>query len=580
MKSYYLFFAFLIGLHHSSSTASEAKIYSSEEQRSIYLKNRRDDYLPQSFLTVKDRAWQELNMPDLVRKIDRAKSAEGSVEFELLLQPITDIQVLEARRNLAKILLQDTHLFAELDSLVTQFDTDFASLFTHFLDENAKIEFLQESDMFSLLGDQSSLYRLSVQGLMMALITQGIAYDFWQIARNYHAVRNQQNGRLQRGWIGYNLFGQVAGAGWISYVSYNSAVSTLKKIAQADAYVLQAGKALNLIAQMHSVIKKSSKIADTAFAQAFNHYADRALKQETFVRARSSATERVASENTWLSPMAQLRSLDTYDDLRKSKQELTRALQAIGILDAYLSIARLYKDHQAQNLPVTFATYDSQSHPSFEFKGLINPIIESSIANDFSLGQNSQAHHAVLTGPNGCGKTTIMKSVAYAFIWGQSITVVPAQVAHFTPLTQVKTYFNVGDNIIKGLSSFMAEHQRMAEISQSANNLPVTARALILIDDPYVKTIQAIAEPHVTKFLRNISTKDHVLAILATHFEGPSLLEKEKNSAIKNFQPELDNNLKPTYKIIDGAAYWWFHDAERRNQFIKQLTSSDANEAP
>jgi hypothetical protein len=45
----------------------------------------------------------------------------------------------------------------------------------------------------------------------------------------------------------------------------------------------------------------------------------------------------------------------------------------------------------------------------------------------------------------------------------------------------------------------------------------------------------------------------------------------ETHGVVKNFQPEVDAALEPTYKIIDGAADWWFKDVERRERFIAQL---------
>ena len=52
----------------------------------------------------------------------------------------------------------------------------------------------------------------------------------------------------------------------------------------------------------------------------------------------------------------------------------------------------------------------------------------------------------------------------------------------------LKTYFNIGDSIADGLSSFMAEHRRMTELEAFASKTKDADNALILIDEPYAKT--------------------------------------------------------------------------------------------
>ena len=272
-----------------------------------------------------------------------------------------------------------------------------------------------------------------------------------------------------------------------------------------------------------------------------------------------------------------LDSLDLYDDLRAMRSAFVNILHAMGTLDAYLSVVRLYHEWGARGMPRTFATFsrDPQRNLGHVFFDIANPLLDRSILNNFMLGGAHKEKHAVLTGPHACGKTTSMKSIAYGYILGQSIMIVPAKTAVFVPVTAIKTSFNLGDNLTEGLSSFTAEYGRLNALEVAVHKLGLHDRCLMLVDEPLAKTIQIIGEPRVTDFVRKISACPQVMLLVATHFEEPSRLEKETNGLVKNFQPELivkaDGTFSPTYKIIDGAAAWWFNDKDKRGAFIDWL---------
>jgi DNA mismatch repair ATPase MutS len=212
-------------------------------------------------------------------------------------------------------------------------------------------------------------------------------------------------------------------------------------------------------------------------------------------------------------------------------------------------------------------------------ENVYNPLIhsEKQVSNSLQLGTDFSAQHIMLTGPHGCGKTTIMKTIAYAYILGQSILLVPATNAHISPLTKIGTYLNVADNFSKGLSSFMAERQQMDTLRALANNVTASDRCLIIVDEPYAKTVQTVGEELVYNFILELYNNPQLTMLVASHFEKPALLEQKTKRAIVNYQPEL---LEPqpgsfirTFKIIPGKARWWFENPQRRSDFVEWLAT-------
>ena len=68
---------------------------------------------------------------------------------------------------------------------------------------------------------------------------------------------------------------------------------------------------------------------------------------------------------------------------------------------------------------------------------------------------------------------------------------------------------------------------------------------------------------------------DQVMMMMATHFEKPTQLATSLPAYYANYQCEFiktdDGRLQRTYKLLPGAALWWFHDDAMRSMYIDCL---------
>ena len=176
-------------------------------------------------------------------------------------------------------------------------------------------------------------------------------------------------------------------------------------------------------------------------------------------------------------------------DIRK---ELVPFLQAIGHVDALLSIVNLYWEHQDKPNKFCFVEYVDSENACCDLKDFWHPRVEGSVVtNDIIIGFNDHPNKIIFTGPNGGGKSTAMESIVIgAFALGQSWGIAPASTARISMLSGIRTAINPQANITKGLSTFMAEKLRMDQITNFIKkyaNKPI----LIILDEPFKGTVES-----------------------------------------------------------------------------------------
>lgn len=261
--------------------------------------------------------------------------------------------------------------------------------------------------------------------------------------------------------------------------------------------------------------------------------------------------------------------------LREVKEELIPVLQSVAYLDAQLSVVDLFKEYENTDTPFCFAEFVDTDYASIELDDFWLPLTysDSIITNSLCMGADTP-NKIILTGPNGGGKSTVLKACCHAVLLGQSLGIVPAKKAKFSRFTGLKTTLNPQEDLSKGLSTFMAEKKRMQEIQAFIDGASVHDRYLIAADELYRGTIEKESAKSVCQFGKNIAGYKHIGLMIATHLEKPTELEKETGT-FANYQMEhaqtRAGDLKRTFKLIPGAAHWWFDDEAMREAFIDSL---------
>ena len=245
--------------------------------------------------------------------------------------------------------------------------------------------------------------------------------------------------------------------------------------------------------------------------------------------------------------------------MTEHKDALIPLLQLIGEVDAYLSIAQLYTDHQNTPVVYSFANYAQTQKPTLELRNFWNPFIDVNtvVPNTLSLG-NGASQALIVTGSNTGGKSTILKSLLINSLLGHTLTIVPAAHATMSLCDTLGSYLHVSDDISSGKSLFKAEVTRAQSLLESLGQLPQGHFGFVVIDELFTGTAADKGAAAAYQVAKRLSEFDNVIFILATHFPALTGLEKETNGVCKNYKVDVykDENgaiVRP-FKLVPGVS--------------------------
>ncbi|KAH7662778.1 P-loop containing nucleoside triphosphate hydrolase protein [Dioscorea alata] len=154
----------------------------------------------------------------------------------------------------------------------------------------------------------------------------------------------------------------------------------------------------------------------------------------------------------------------------------------------------------------------------------------------------------LLTGPNGGGKSSLLRSICAAALLGICGLMVPADVAVIPHFDSIMLHMKAYDSPADGKSSFQIEMSEIRSIVMAASS-----RSLVLVDEICRGTETAKGTCIAGSIIENL---DHIgcLGIVSTHLHGIfDLPLVTKNVVYKAMGSEiLDGVVRPTWKLIDG----------------------------
>ncbi len=276
------------------------------------------------------------------------------------------------------------------------------------------------------------------------------------------------------------------------------------------------------------------------------------------------------------------RVLKAHKLLTKTKKEMVYALQAIAEFDAYFSLAKVVRNNKNK---FSFVTFVDQKEPMMNIKKCWLPLLPSNQAvfNDVIYGVDNGSTKGLITGPNGGGKSTYLKSLGHAVVLGQSVGIVPGQNAQMTLFTGLRTSLAPKEDLSRGISTFMAQKERIKMIEDFMKQSKNRDRYLIMLDEPYSGTTDDEAANRIWNLGKRAAHMPQSIALIATHVKKPIELAKETKGIFVNYQVEIDEpkqgQFKRTFKVKPGAAMWWFNNPGRRSRFVDWLDDEIKHQA-
>ena len=507
----------------------------------------------------------------LFAKLNRTDTVFGeAVLARMLGNPTSDMQELCSRQAFLKLLIEDDALFNALQAEVT------------------RIKEKQEDILFN--------WRSIDDSARQTLADQYFTNSYMQRC-NTNEYLNETVQKVIPGAIGVAYSGLTAYGlyGWMRIAQAHARVfgffnpTTIKILGTTAFCTLYLGYS---IYQLKKGFEAAARAGVSVFEHMFNSMAgvstlvhsttrihNLAANCELLRNVLPSAHEVSVEHNEKYERLTQLLATSTFNGAYASifmfsgrvkvayllmqdvKDEFIPLMELVGTIDAYLSIAKVYREYKDKAASYNFVEFIEQETPYVHAQGFWNPMLDATTAvtNDIVLGGES-GRAAVVTGSNTGGKSTIaIQGLTTTLLLAQTFGIAPVARLIMTPFDYIATLLKVQDNVLTGHSHFLSEVEYAAKIDAAINQLPESSKAFLAVDELFEGTVAQTGSKALYDFAKKLIDHNQLLFVIATQYQtDPTHLEQATNGVVKNYKVDVirlsDGTIVRPYKLVAGIS--------------------------
>ena len=443
--------------------------------------------------------------------------------------------------------------------------------------EGFAVPFRQHSLYPSQIQEQDTPYKL--KDYMQAFGDRGTWFDRYLVLSKGYSLEGLSGApKIMLGGVGKlgGFIGATIPTLFFDYQWGNAIFSVGKRIIAMNRDLKQLQERVSDVAHCIKSIMNLRKIIATQDDELSTYFNADNNDEAVEVFVKKLLTQRFLQKPGYLYSRGHV--LTMHQDIKRIKKSLISLLHSVALLDAYCSIAQLYKESQTEPVIFSFPEFVESSKPLMQYYNAWLPLLpyKQAIANDLVLG-GDQPGKIIITGPNGGGKSTILKTYGVAAVLAQSWCIIPAQSAQQTLFTSIRTGLAPHEDLEQGLSTFMAEKKTMTELLADIRKSDVRHPMLVLIDEPYKGTVDDESAKRIYQFGKDVAGYSQALVGIATHVKKPILLERDTGGIFGNYQVKIKEIsfgvFERLFKIEKGPAMWWFEDENQRSRFIDWIST-------
>jgi len=228
--------------------------------------------------------------------------------------------------------------------------------------------------------------------------------------------------------------------------------------------------------------------------------------------------------------------LRAYRLLKEAKEEVNTLIEAIAEFDACNAFAKFYKIQRGKNGQFSFVQFIESDKPQVMIKDIWTPLVgpENAVTNDVLLGVKGNPIRAMITGPNGYGKSTYLKAIGHAVFIAHVCGIAPGSMACMTFFDRVRTSLHPQENLLAGVSTFMAQKMRIDELFESMKQSAPDKKMFMIFDEPFNGTTDDQIIDRIYELGLDVGQLPYVCVCIATHVGKPNQLTR--NGAFANYQ--------------------------------------------
>ncbi len=253
------------------------------------------------------------------------------------------------------------------------------------------------------------------------------------------------------------------------------------------------------------------------------------------------------------------RSLLCFKLMHEQQAVFENFFAAIAEIDVFVSLAKLYKEHESLVPRYCFVQYAQEQKPKLVIHDFWNQFVDHKkvVVNSLELGTPGSTGNIIITGPNAGGKSTVLKAIATAVLMAQTFGLAPAQQMILTPFSKISTHMNIKDDIAAGNSLFRAQVLRAQELLEFIQSAHSNSFCFIVIDEMFNGTSPREAEASAYSVAKNIAQHTNVMCLIATHYHLLTRLEKDTH-VFSNYRVQVEQSDNGTilypFKLKPGVS--------------------------
>lgn len=500
--------------------------------------------------------WDDLNLYrnlkskkaiTVAKRIDRTQTYLGKVTICCILgTPIDDVKILKRRQAVSKLIIEDQELYNFLKSSFYDLK-NYENLFFSFY-SNDIFKSISQSQYTSNEKINNNIIGLGIKNLVdhqkrivlflakslatVILPVYGVSkiFDINQsLMFNTFSERLISSGDPLLGIISMLKDSQVQGCTSL-FAALNCALS-----AKNDYEKISDN--FRILECLHEKLSHVSKYLSIMFeiAKKLENYPEIYKELEIFkikeLLNKPNELIKILSTDTFKNNNSIFfnwaKTLLAFKLMHELKNDFNDALCSLGKVEAFTSLASLYKEYQSKKVFYSFVNYLSLSSPCVILEDFWNPLIDDSNVVTNSIAINDMAKNIIITGVNKGGKSTNLKAITINILLAQTFGISASKLATITPFCKIGTYINIVDDIQSGNSLFESQQKRVYELLKMTE-IPVNKFWFMALDEPFngtnLLTSQAILYSLAKK---KLALFDNNISIISTHFPLMGTLENE-----------------------------------------------------
>lgn len=480
--------------------AENKREYKAEEFQNIsaYYRHHKTDF------SIDDITWNDLNMDDVFRQMNYAKSSAGDEYLYFLL------------RN-PKLKEMDYEAFEERVEYYQTYEKERVALqyALHSMGYTGKYSIFNYLDHLSILGKRSSK-KIYFSYLILILL---LVCTF------------------------YNL--PIALMGIVVLLVFNL-ISYFKEKEKIDPYITSFSYVFRILNEIKTLQNAKIKLFEDEMEEllriksAFGKFELFSFLIMSPGRMQGNPIEILIDYLRMFLHLDILKFNSMYHEIEKHRDKISRMLEIIGYIDAILAIGEYREYLGAYCVP-------EYQEGEYEASNMYHPLLINPVKNSVSI------HKSILiTGSNASGKSTFLKMIAINTILAQSIHTVCAD-KYVADNYRVFTSLSLKDNIFDGDSFYMSEIKSIKRMLDAAKDKNTETKVLTFVDEVLrgTNTIERIAASGV--ILKSLSQCEGY-CLAATHdIELTEILQSYFRNV--HFEEEMKNgDIYFPYKLLEGKA--------------------------